>query len=98
MSEYMKRGIEEINLGVNVTENAGKSFEKIGTANRNVNGQIINMDSELQKVTENIRSIMTESLDIAAISTGVTESAGEVAAAMEEMTAGLKKYFQHQMD
>jgi len=91
MSESMCKGIEEINVGIKKTEDAGKSFSKISETNMLVNNQIKQMSDELKKVIDLMIDIKGTSSTIARIAVDSAENSDNVAASMEEMSAGMEE-------
>jgi methyl-accepting chemotaxis protein len=91
MSESMSKGINEINNGIKITEDAGKAFRKIEETNSSVNSQIIYMSEELKKAMDLMADIKDSSVSIANIAENSAENSESVAASIEELTAGMEE-------
>lgn len=91
MSRSMKRSMEEIGVGIEVTNNAGKSFDKISTSISEVNGQINDIYKEILNMNSSIKQIKESGDTIVEISKTSAYSSQEVASSVEELSAGLQE-------
>ena len=90
-AENMEKGMEEVNLGTRLTQEAGAAFEDIVRVIKIVNEQINGIDNEIKDVVEQIKTVENLSGNIAVIAKQSSAGSQEVAAAVEEQTASLQE-------
>jgi methyl-accepting chemotaxis protein len=91
MSGSMKKSIDEIKIGIEVTGNAGKAFERINLSIASVSEQINDIYSEIMDMNSSIEGIKSVSDNIVGISKTSAGSSQEVAASVEELSAGIQE-------
>ncbi|MGI6114230.1 MAG: methyl-accepting chemotaxis protein, partial [Mahellales bacterium] len=90
-AENMEKGIEEVNLGTKLTQEAGAAFEDIVRVIQIVNEQINGIDNEIKDIVEQIKTVENLSGNITVIARQSSAGSQEVAAAVEEQTASLQE-------
>jgi methyl-accepting chemotaxis protein len=91
MSVSMKKSINEIELGIGVTNNAKEAFNQISDTINSVNIQINDSYLETQKINLLMQNIKTSSTDIADISNTSAENSQDVASATEQLSASMEQ-------
>ncbi|MCX7843293.1 MAG: methyl-accepting chemotaxis protein [Clostridia bacterium] len=91
MSGSMNRSMIEIQFGIKVTSNAGEAFKKISSTIGRVNDQINEIYSEIKKMNDCILDIKHAGDNIVEITKASATSSQEVAAAVQELSAGMEE-------
>lgn len=88
VAESMTEGVNEVIEGTEMAEEAGKSFEEIVSTSRDVDIQIQEINKEIEKAVEEIQKVEEMSRAIYDVAKQSMSGSQEVAAAIEEQTAG----------
>lgn len=88
VAESMTEGVNEVIEGTEMAEEAGKSFEEIVSTSRDVDNQVKQINEELEKAVEEIQKVEEMSKAIYDVAKKSMSGSQEVAAAIEEQTAG----------
>ena len=88
VAESMTEGVNEVTEGTEMAEEARRSFEEIVSTSRDVDIQIKEINEEIEKAVEEIQRVEEMSRAIYDISIQSMSGSQEVAAAIEEQTAG----------
>lgn len=88
MSKSMKRSMDEIGIGIDVTNEAGEAFEKISDSIFYVNHQIDAIHTEIITMNSSIYEITQVSNEVVQISKASASNTQEVASSTEELSAG----------
>lgn len=91
MSGSMKKSMNEIKVGIEVTENAKLAFERVNISILAVNDQIKDIYSEILNMNSSIKEIKGTSDNIVDISQASAGSSQEVASSVEELSAGMEE-------
>ena len=91
MSSSMKKSMDEIHTGIEVTNMAGAAFEKISCTIEKVNEQSNDIYNEILNMNDFIRGIKSSSDNIVEITKLSAESSQDVASSVEELSAGMEE-------
>lgn len=91
VAESMMIGVEEVKEGTKMAEEARVSFGAIVNTNNELDVQVKEITSEIEKMIGDIRKVETMSKSILDIARHFSAGSQEVAAAMEEETASLEE-------
>jgi len=88
VAESMTEGVNEVIEGTEMAVEARKSFEEIVSTSRDVDAQVKEINEEIEKAVEEIQKVEEMSKVIYNVARQSMSGSQEVAAAIEEQTAG----------
>jgi methyl-accepting chemotaxis protein len=91
MSDSMVKSIKEIQAGIEVTNSAGEAFQKISSTIGKVDDDINEIYSEVRDINEAVKEIKESGDRIVDITKLASEKTQDVAASVEEMSAGMQE-------
>lgn len=91
MSDSMEKSMLEIRTGLDVTACAGEAFQKISSSINSVDEQVNEIYTEIMQIDKSIMGIKKSGDNIVEITKISAESSQDVAAAVEEMSAGMEQ-------
>ena len=91
MSNSMVKSINEIKAGILVTNSAGEAFQKISSTIGKVDEDINEIYSEISDINEAVQEIKESGDRIVDITKSSSDKTQDVAASIEEMSAGMQE-------